>query len=92
MLPVPGIKPVSAPYHALDAYTVEKHLCRLENKILVAGLRPYPLRFHVVEAVADAKLTGRLPSQTSNLSCPSCKDYSTSHGAQFFTSNVQNVL
>jgi hypothetical protein len=62
MLPVTGIKPVSAPNHAFDAYTVEKHLCRLENQILVGGLRHNPLRIHVVEAVADAKLRGRLPS------------------------------
>ena len=62
MLPVTGIKPVSAPNHAFDAYTVEKHLCRLEIHILVGGLRPNPFRFHVVEAVADAKLRGRLPS------------------------------
>ncbi len=41
------------------AYTVEQHFCSHEIQRLAAidgGLRPYPLGFHVMQAVADAKL------------------------------------
>ena len=47
------------PYHVFDAFTVNQHWCRHENQRLVAldvTYWPYPLRFHVEEAGADAKL------------------------------------
>ncbi len=51
------------------------------------GLRPYPLGFHVKQAGADAKLIQRGPLGVAyhcgiNIYRPSCKDYSTCHGAR----------
>ena len=63
-MPVPGIEPRSAtPYHVLMHILLNSIDADMKSEIGSSrgGLRPYPLRFHVEEAGADAKLNQHGP-------------------------------
>ncbi len=69
-MPVLGIEPRSAtPNHVFDAYTVLLNSIDADMKSEIGssrgGLRPYPLRFHVGEAGADAKLIQHGPQEVA---------------------------
>jgi len=99
-LPVPGIEPGSASDHALRCiYCWIALMQAWKSKIdssSIWGLRPYPLGFHVEQAVSDTKLIQGWAARLLLVIIvgiqflpPQLQDYSTLHGAWFLLCNFE---